>query len=377
MTAMDSLLPPGTGRQCIVLAGDLSLGDAYLNDRWSDARRRLELEPFSFFEQVEPLISDKSLFIANLETVLAVAPEDRFGGRKKFLGWDQPDRTIGILKRIGIDAVSLANNHAVDFGPDLLIETIRQLNRAGIGVFGAGANEAEAARPLSVALPTGKVNILAGFEYRRNYDLNFGFYATSTRAGVNPLSSPSEPFLANAIRRVRDLEPQSLIIAFPHWGGAKNYGWMTAEMGQMNAEFLAKGADMVIGHGAHRMQEVLSTPSGTTAFSIGNFVFNSPGRYRSHGAPPYSLVARLEVAREEHGLSGCLRLYPILSDNRTTGFRPRPVSSSEARELHAQLRGRAASAGEFDATFALDRDERGWHLASVGAISRRIGPLLQ
>lgn len=355
------------GHRSIVLAGDLSLGDAYLDDRWSEARRRLETEPLAFFEALEPLISDKSLFIANLETVFAVAPEDRFGGKKKFLGWDQPDRTLGVLKRLGVDAVSLANNHAMDFGPELLTAMIASLRGAGIGVFGAGANEAEAALPFSTALPRGNVHVFAGFEYRKKYDREFGFYATPTNAGVNLLSHPSKPGIADAIKSVRASDPQGPIIAFPHWGGAKNYGWVTPEMEQMSTDLLASGADLVIGHGAHRMQEVLITPSGTTVFSLGNFVFNSPGRYRSLGAPPYSLVARLDLARES-GLAGCLRLYPILSDNRVTGFRPRPVDSSEAREVHALLRNRAASASDFDAAFALARDERGWHLASEGCL---------
>lgn len=141
----------------------------------------------------------------------------------------------------------------------------------------------------------------------------------------------------------------------------------------MNAELLDSGADLVIGHGAHRMQEVLLARSGTTVFSIGNFVFNSPGRYRSHEAPPYSIVARLDLARDDSGTSGGLRLYPILSDNRVTGFQPRPVTGSEAKEVHALLRSRAVSGTEFDTAIALDKDERGWHLACRRAISPRIG----
>lgn len=356
--------------QCIVLAGDLSLGDRYLNDRWSAARQRLETEPLSFFEQLEPLISDKSLFIANLETVLAVDPKDPFGGAKKFLGWDRPVRTIGVLKRIGVDAVSLANNHTMDFGPEPFTGTISKLKQADIAVFGAGADEAEAARPYSASLATGRVHVFGGFEYRKKYDRDYSFYATPAAPGVNPLSHQTR-----AIGRLRQMEPRSLIIAFPHWGGAKNYGWITAEMEEMNADFLGSGADLVIGHGAHRMQEVLFTPSGTTVFSIGNFVFNSPGRYRSHEAPPYSFVARLELMLDDGGASGCLRLYPILSDNRITDFRPRPVTASEAKEVQALLRSRADSDGEFDAAIALDKDERGWHLASLQALSPRLGAL--
>lgn len=360
------------GMASFVFVGDTSLGDAYLlhPDR-SMELQRLNEDPWSFVEGLAPLVGHKSVLVANLETVLADAPKDPFGGNKAYQGWDRPDRTLAILKRLGVNAVSLANNHAQDFGPSLLMSTVDALTAAGIIPFGAGADAADAARPLSYATPFGNVHILAGFEFRPTYDRKYRFYASAGRPGVNPLSGKAGSPITDAIARLRAGDPGSLIIVYPHWGGAINYGWASEEMARLSEDFLALGADLVIGHGAHRLQEMRGAASGTTMFSLGNFIFNSPGRYRKYGAPPFSLVARLDVTGGQAGCAALLKLYPIVSDNRATGYRPRPVDQAEAIEVAAALRERETAPGRFDREFALSHDGRGWFFAPRSALSPR------
>jgi UDP-N-acetylmuramoyl-tripeptide--D-alanyl-D-alanine ligase len=360
----------------LVLLGDTTMGDWYLHrpdvPEATDVFHRLENDPWSFAESLAPLVDDKFLLVANLETVLAVRPADPFGGTKKYQGWDLPDRTIAILQRLGVDAVSLANNHTMDFGAAPLLATIAHLEAAGIIAIGAGAHEAEAARPLSVAAPFGNLHIFAGYELRRRYARRWNFYASSEAPGVNPLTNGASISVSDAVARTRAADPRSVIIVYPHWSGPKNYQWATEEMIGLNKEFLAAGADLVIGHGAHRMQEIMSGPQGTTVFSLGNFVFNSPGRYGDFDAPPFSLVARLDVERKGSGLTAALRLYPIVSDNLTTHFRPRPVQAVEAVEVYDVLLRRSGGGVRDD--FALERDERGWCLTATRPISPRFVP---
>ena len=68
-------------------------------------------------------------------------------------------------------------------------------------------------------------------------------------------------------------------------------------------------------------------------YGIGNFVFNSPGRYRKRRVDPFSLIARLII--EERDLT--LRLYPIFTDNRVTGYRSRFADRSEFEQVHDAL----------------------------------------
>ena len=138
---------------------------------------------------------------------------------------------------------------------------------------------------------------------------------------------------------------------------------------EANEGFLEAGADLVLGHGSHNLQSCFASPAGSTVFSIGNFVFNSPGRYKIYNAPPYSLIGRLSLGRSHSGWTGTLKLYPIVSDNRQTGYRPRPVKETEALEVFQFLStGRKL---DFDRAFELQRDERGWYIARTTLLSRR------
>jgi hypothetical protein len=65
---------------------------------------------------------------------------------------------------------------------------------------------------------------------------------------------------------------------------------------------------------------------GIIACSIGNFVFNSPGRYRKMQAPPYSFIVKLHITENEGQWHVAPCFYPIVSDNLTTGFQVRPVT---------------------------------------------------
>ena len=354
----------------IVFAGDTSLGDAYL--RKAGAARhleRLETNPIGFFEALWPLICDKSYFIANLETVLAESPRGPLDEIKDHLGWDKPDRTARALKQIGVDAVSLGNNHTMDYGPERLIETMSALSEAGIGVVGAGNNLNGASKELKIASKYGDVYVLAGLEVRPKYKRVYGFYAEEGRPGVNPFVNGEANQIARSISRIRAQDSQAVIIAYPHWGGAANYQWANARMVVDNQSFIAAGADLVLGHGAHMLQQVLAGELGTTAFSLGNFVFNSPGAYKRKKAPPYSLICRLDLKRAESRWAGTLRLYPIVSDNRETRYRPRPVREAEALEVY-NLLDQHTEAG-FREAFVLERDERGWHLVRTTPLSPR------
>ncbi|MEX0827656.1 MAG: CapA family protein, partial [Haliea sp.] len=351
-----------------MLTGDTSLGDAYL--RKAGAARyleRLETNPTGFFEALSPLICDKSYLIANLATVLAEAPRGPLDEIKGHLAWDKPDRTVMALKQIGVDAVSLGNNHTMDYGPERLTETISALVEAGIAVVGAGDNLNEASKALKIASVYGDVYVMAGFEVRAKYKDVYRFYAEEGRPGVNPFANGEASQIARSISRIRAQDPQAVIIAYPHWGGAANYHWANARMFKENQSFMAAGADLVLGHGAHMLQQVLAGELGTTAFSLGNFVFNSPGGYKRNNAPPYSLICRLDLKRADSRWAGTLRLYPIVSDNRGTRYRPRPVREAEALEIYSLLDHNTESG--FREAFVLERDERGWYLARTTPLS--------
>jgi poly-gamma-glutamate capsule biosynthesis protein CapA/YwtB (metallophosphatase superfamily) len=342
----------------LAFGGDTSLGDRYLSRLKNAAHfKRLESDPLSFFRALEPLVTDTDQVLVNLETVLLEAPLSRVSERKKYCGTDAPGRTLSALRALNVRAVSLANNHAVDFGLAGLKQSLLWLHKHGLVGIGAGEDLRRASRPLKIETSIGNVYIVAGFEFRRLYR-RYGFYAEKARSGVFGFELTAINALSEQVRSIRASDSEAFIIAFPHWGGAKNYVPPTPKVEVANQSLWTAGVDLVLGHGAHNFQKCVASGHASTVFSLGNFVFNSPGRYAKFGALPFSVVARLSLYRADGLLGSTLRLYPILSDNRSTSYSPRPATELEALQIFHSLQSQPGS----NAPFEFNRDERGWHL---------------
>jgi UDP-N-acetylmuramoyl-tripeptide--D-alanyl-D-alanine ligase len=111
---------------------------------------------------------------------------------------------------------------------------------------------------------------------------------------------------------------------------------------------------------------------GTQVLSVGNFVFNTLGQYEKCSAPPFSLIARIEFRPKLIGWSAALKIYPIISDNRQTNFRPQPIASSTLSSVHALLANHAPDGrASFNANFKMGEDDRGPHIFLTQPISPR------
>src|SRR5699024_5656384 len=104
----------------LTFAGDTSLGDWYLEGTGKEhLLDRLKKDPFSYFSGVKPLVKNSDYLILNLETVLEDDPKPIFED-KGYPNYDNPERTLKVLKDLGVSAVSLANDHTMDFGDKVL-----------------------------------------------------------------------------------------------------------------------------------------------------------------------------------------------------------------------------------------------------------------
>jgi cyanophycin synthetase len=82
------------------------------------------------------------------------------------------------------------------------------------------------------------------------------------------------------------------------------------------------------------METVAGRP---VVYGLGNFVWNTPGRFEPKEAPPFGLAAAVKLRCQESRTALSLRLYPLLIDNSVTEFQTRPVSGAEAPEAFAAL----------------------------------------
>ncbi|MDR4653267.1 MAG: CapA family protein [Nitrosomonas sp.] len=315
----------------ITFTGDTSFGENYQVQLDGECLIESKGRAYSL-QGVSPLLMESNLVIANLETPLTSQKHSPFEGSKKYIHWSDPIESPKVLQQHNIKVVSLANNHAFDFGTDALFETLNSLKENKMKWFGAGATAADARRPYRKKIVLGDkivpLVIIGAFEYRSAYKSQYNFYAKESLAGVNRLGIKR---ISNQIARLKNKTPESFVIVYPHWG--ENYKWQTSEQTRIARALTDAGANLIIGHGAHMLGGVERIGSTWTLYSLGNFVFNSYGGYGKHNAPPYSLIACLNLQEKAGVISSVLKLYPILTDNQRTAYQSRPVNETEITEV--------------------------------------------
>lgn len=320
----------------LFFGGDTSHGESYQDRKLREGGRSVLVDrPYDEgFQRLLPLMRGVDYTVLNLETPLTKRRVSPIEGKPSYL-YSDPEQAPASLLRLGVDAVTIANNHALDFGPAGLRDTLSALAEAPIACFGAGNNLASAERPLVLELGSeGQlvcVALLGAFE-RRDWYEPFNFYATGKRPGVNPIDTTR---LARQIAQLKSQNPKPFVIVTPHWG--ENYVWRVSRLRKLAEAMIDAGADMIIGHGAHRLQEIDRIRGRWVFYSIGNLVFNSDGAFAKHRSTPFSLPLRVTLRRTPAGYDVGVRGYPIHGDNLTNDYRPRPASLDEARQVRRLL----------------------------------------
>lgn len=167
------------------------------------------------------------------------------------------------LADAGFDLVSLANNHLWDWGADALEDTLSLLDAAGVAHAGAGMDERDANAPVLIDV---KGNRFAFLSWTDLYPE--GLEAKGDAPGISRFRADE------AVARVRELANwYDLVIVLFHWGD--EYQENANESQRRIAESLVDaGADLVIGHHPHVVQEVERYGKGWIAYSLGNFIFD-------------------------------------------------------------------------------------------------------
>ena len=89
---------------------------------------------------------------------------------------------------MGVDMVSMANNHSTDFGPEGLMETIRLADEAGLANSGGGANMKEAREAGFLDTPKGRIGLVStASTFKPNAGANDAFGETNARPGISIL----------------------------------------------------------------------------------------------------------------------------------------------------------------------------------------------
>lgn len=309
--------PPAPGQERpvhVVMVGDTLLADAsqpLLNRHGYD-------HPFV---HLKDLVSDHDLLVVNLEGPITEHPT-RHAPSKSYSYKASPS-SARALANLGVDLACLANNHAFDYGLQGMRDTMRHLKDVGIGSFGAGEDEARAVEGVVLEIAGARIGFVGFMEPHGDYEGSYRYFATGDRPGVARMDAGSVRRSIQAMRPGVD----TLIASF-HWG--RNYERPTAtqrEMGRLAAE---AGADVVVGHHPHVAQGIELHRGVPILYSLGNFAFGTPGRFRKvDPRMAYGWVADIAI---EGGRVARLALTPIEVDNQKVHFQPRRAAEGRLAE---------------------------------------------
>ena len=167
---------------------------------------------------------------------------------------------------MGLNIVSLANNHIYDLGEEGLRNTIKILKENDILYCGAGLNADEAARPVVIEKDDKRIAIYAYCMYGNKW-LGYVELAGKDKPGVNPLN------IDKVVDDIKEAKKEyDYVIVMPHWGREYRYEPLP-ECVQMAKQMIEAGADAVLGSHPHQVQPTIKYKKGYICFSMGNFLF--------------------------------------------------------------------------------------------------------
>lgn len=208
-----------------------------------------------------------------------------------------PKKNVKILKQLGVDAVSLANNHTYDYGKTAFFDTMSVLKRAGIKYTGAGKNIKEAKKPVYLHCKGKTIAVVAATRAEKNV-MTPG--AGKKSPGV--FRTYNDRAYVRAIRRAK--KKADCVIAFVHWG-TEYSTVLEAAQKQQAKDYINAGADVVVGAHTHCLQGVGYYKGKPIFYSLGNYWFNSRKLYTTllqlKIKPNGKLEARMLPCRQ----SGC------------------------------------------------------------------------
>jgi poly-gamma-glutamate capsule biosynthesis protein CapA/YwtB (metallophosphatase superfamily) len=236
----------------VALAGDTMLGRGV-------AERLRSAPPEALFSpEVVEAASEADLFILNLECCISERGSPWPAPGKPFF-FKAPPVAVEALNLLSVGCVTLANNHALDFGEDALIDTLRHLEAAGIASVGAGPDAGRARASVVLRTNGFRLGVVGVADHPRD------FAAGTDRPGIAfaDLQGGVPPWLLDEIDELRS----DAVLVTPHWGPNMSPDPVPHVRAAV-PELLGAGTTLIAGHSSHVFQGV----DGPVLYDLGDFL---------------------------------------------------------------------------------------------------------
>lgn len=253
----------GNDEAILLFAGDILFDDSYTV--MVTMRQRGSIRACFSAETLREM-EEADIFMLNNEFTYTNRGEPTPG--KAFTFRAKPENAA-MLHELGVDIVSLANNHAYDYGEISLLDTLATLEGIDMPYVGAGRNLAEASGIVYFQAGSQKIAFLSGTQIERMTPPDTKGASENT-PGVFRCLTEMEIF--DKIAEAK--ENSDFVVVYIHWGTEKTDQLDWAQPGM--AKSLAQaGADLIVGDHAHVLQPLANVEGVPTIYSLGNYWFNS------------------------------------------------------------------------------------------------------
>lgn len=237
----------------LVFVGDIMLARA--------VGQRMEIENDFYwpFRLLGDYVRDFDLAVGNLESVIS----DKGANVGSIYSFRADPRVASPLASAGFDILSVANNHAWDYGRAAFEDSLNRIKTNGMDYVGGGFNFDEAHGGLIKEVNGTKIAFLAYTNLAPN-----GIGAALDQSGISVTD------LEHLEKDVKALKEKSDVVAVLfHWG--EEYQTVHNSYQETVAKkAIAAGADIVVGHHPHVRQEITREGESWIAYSLGNFIFD-------------------------------------------------------------------------------------------------------
>lgn len=294
----------------------MAVGDVMLG--WQVGRKIVRKGPSAPWVHVKSYLDQADLVVANLECVISKLGEP---WPSKLIHLRTPLAAADSLVAGGVDVVSVANNHALDFGREAFGDTLRRLDDRGIGYAGGGADKAAARAPLIVEENGIRIAFLG---YVLPFSSRTTFNTREWAAGTN-LSGITIGTPEGVAGDVTAAQAEADIVVVMVHGGTEYRGRPNGAQRAFAAAAIDAGASLVLGHHPHVLQGYMRREGTLVAFSLGNFLFA-----RFDGAANDTAI--LDVTLTPDGVTS-LDWIPLVIE----GGVPRPAVGAEIPRVMSRL----------------------------------------
>ncbi len=172
-----------------------------------------------------------------------------------------PTKCIAGYQAMGVDLLTLANNHILDQDQQGLESTVRTLNQAGIAYTGVGSTPEDAAKPYLFTCDGKRIGVYACAEHEFSI-------VTDHSAGANPIDLLESP------DHVAELKKQCDYVIVLYHGGKEHYRYPSPNLQKVCRKLVEKGADLVVCQHSHCIGCEEKYLHGTIVYGQGNFLFD-------------------------------------------------------------------------------------------------------